>query len=251
VGRAFYTYTDSGTSQASNSQVWGGILSFDSTTRWSKLSWGLDMSYREASFSNGRRDEFDQFNVFSLNYAVTPYLRVSARANTETSNLASIENQTTSGWGWGLRWNPSPRTNLVLQQDQRFFGSSHLYSFDYRTPRTVWAISSTQGLSTGQFNGSRGFAGSAFDLLFAAFATIEPDPVARAQLVNSFMEANGIDPNANLNTGSLPSQVTKERRNRLGGFLGIKHGDRQAAQSLRRGFCGLLNPDDICQRQCD
>lgn len=152
VGRAFYTVTDSGTSQASNSEVWGGILSLDSTTRWSRLSWGLDMSYREASFSNGRRDEFDQLNILSINYAITPYLRVSARGNVETSNLASLDSQTTSGWGWGLRWSPSPRTNLVLQQDQRFFGSSHLYSFDYRTRRTVWSLSSTQSLSNGQFN---------------------------------------------------------------------------------------------------
>ena len=246
AGRAFYTYTDSGTSQASNSTVWGGLLGFNATTRWSKLSWGLDMSYREASFSNGRRDEFDQLNIFSLNYAVTPTLRVSARGNVETSNLASLDNQTTTGWGWGLRWNPSPRTNLVLQQDQRFFGSSYLASFDYRTPRTVWSISSVQGLSTGQFNGGRGFSGSAFDLLFAAFAQIEPDPIARAQLVYSFLEANGIDPNASLNTGYLPSQVTKERQDSASVAL---RGIRSTVivnvyQTFRQGvFVASLNPD--------
>ena len=38
------------------------------TQRWSRLSWGLDFTYREASFSN-RRSEFDQLNVLSLNYA--------------------------------------------------------------------------------------------------------------------------------------------------------------------------------------
>jgi uncharacterized protein (PEP-CTERM system associated) len=247
VGRAFYTATNSGTSQASNSEVWGGILSLNSTTRWSQLSWDLDMSYREASFSNGQRDQFDQLNILSLNYRITPYLIVSARGNFETTNLASLDNQTTSGWGWGLRWRPSPRTNLVLQQDQRFFGSSHLYSFDYRTPRTVWSVSSTQSLSTGQFNGGRGYSGSAFNLLFPAFASIEPDPVARAQLVYSFMDANGIDPNATLNTGYLPSQVTKERRNSASAaFLGIRSTVIfNVYQTLRQGvFVASLNPDE-------
>lgn len=211
VGRAFYTFTNSGTSQAADSTVWGALLGFDSTTRWSRLSWGLDFTYREAKFS-GQRSEFDQLNVLSLNYAVTPELRVSLRGNTETSNLVTIDSETTSGWGAGLRWTPSPRTNLVVDYDQRVFGNSHLYSFDYRTPRTVWSISNRQGLSTGQYNGGRGNSGSPFDLLFAQFAAIEPDPVARAQLVNNFLRANGIDPNSSLNTGYLPNQVVLERR---------------------------------------
>ena len=112
VGRAFYTFTDSGSSQASDSTVWGALLGFDSTTRWSRLSWGLDFTYREARFTN-RRSEFDQLNVLSLNYAITPELRVSLRGNVETSNLTSFEDETTSGLGGGLRWTPSPRTNLV------------------------------------------------------------------------------------------------------------------------------------------
>lgn len=218
LARAFYTYTNSGTSQASNSSAWGALLAFDSTTRWSKLAWGLDLTYREVNFSEGR-SEFDQLNVLSLTYALTPEFKVSLRGNTERSNLVSLDTETTSGWGAGLRWNPSPRTNLFLEYDQRVFGSSHVYSFDYRSPRTVWAISSRQGLSTGQTNGrgqftaGQGSPGTAFDLLFAQFASVQPDPVLRAQLVNNFLRANGIDPNASLNTGYLPNQVTEELRN--------------------------------------
>jgi uncharacterized protein (PEP-CTERM system associated) len=246
LGRAFYTFTDSGTSQAADSTVWGALLGFDSTTRWSKLSWGLDFTYREATFGD-RRSEFDQLNVLSLNYAVTPELRVSLRGNTETSNLVSLENETTTGYGGGLRWTPSPRTNLVVEYDQRVFGNSHLYSFDYRTPRTVWAISNRQGLSTGQYNGGRGNAGSPFDLLFAQFATVEPDPVARAQLVNNFLKANGVDPNASLNTGYLPNQVQLERRREASvAWLGqrstmIFNVYQTQTQSLQPA---LLNPDD-------
>ncbi len=211
VGRAFYSYTDSGTSQASDSSVWGALLGFDGTTRWSRLSWGLDFTYREARFTD-RRTEFDQLNVVSLNYAVTPELRVSARYNVETSNLASLDSETTTGWGGGLRWTPSPRTDLFLEYDQRFFGNSHLYGLNYRTPRTVWSISNRQGLSTGQTNFGRGNPGSPFELLFAQFATVEPDPVARAQLVNAFLQANGINPNTPLNPSYLPNNVVVERQ---------------------------------------
>jgi uncharacterized protein (PEP-CTERM system associated) len=251
TGRVFYTTTNSGSSDAADSTVFGGILSFSASTRWSKLSWGLDLTYREVSFSD-RRNEFDQLNIFSLIYAVTPELRVSARVNSETSNLVSLDTETTTGYGGGLRWNPSPRTNLVIEYDQRIFGSSHLYSFDYRTPRTVWSISSFQGLSTGQttagaFGGRPGSSGSTFDLLFAQFATIEPDPVLRAQLVNNFMKANGINANASPSTAFLPSQVTEELRQQASvAWLGqrstaVLNVYQTQAQSLQPQ---LLNPDD-------
>jgi uncharacterized protein (PEP-CTERM system associated) len=246
VGRAFYTFTDSGTSQAANSTVWGALLGFDSTTRWSRLSWGLDFTYREARFAD-QRSQFDQLNVLSLNYAVTPELIASVRGNVETSNLTTLNRETTSGWGGGLRWSPSPRTRFIAEYDQRVFGNSHLLSLDYRTPRTVWALSNRQGLSTGQTNNGRGSSTSPFDLLFAQFAQIEPDPVARAQLVNDFMRANGIDPNSSFNSGYLPGQVVLERRQDASvSWLGVRDTlFLNLYQTQSEGLQpGVLNPDD-------
>jgi len=222
LARAFYTYTNSGTSQASDSAVWGGLLRFDSTTRWAKLGWSVDLSYREANFSEGR-STYDQLNLGSLTYELTPAVKVSLRGNVETSNLVTLERETTSGVGAGLRWDPSPRTKLLLEYDQRAFGSSHLYSLEYRTPRTLWVASSRRSLSVGQFNGGRGSAGSPFDMLFAQFATVEPDPVKREQLVTNFMQANGINADESLNSNFLPSQVQLEDRNDVSAsLLGVR-----------------------------
>lgn len=246
LGRAFYTHTDSGSSQASNSTVFGWLLGFDSTTRWSQLSWGLDFSYREARFTD-RRNEFDQLNVLSLTYAVTPELHATVRGNVETSNLTTVEDETNTGWGGGVTWRPSPRTRFIAEYDQRVFGNSHLYSFNYRTPRTVWIISDRQSLSTGQDGLGRGNAGSVFDMLFEQFASIEPDPVARAQLVNDFMRANGIDPTLSLNNGYLPGQVTLQRRQDASvSWLGLRstvifNVYQTEAEGLQPS---LLNPDD-------
>jgi uncharacterized protein (PEP-CTERM system associated) len=245
----FYTGTNSGTSQASDSSVWGGLLSFDSTTRWSRLSWGLTFSYREAAFEDSRT-EFDQLSFASLTYAITPDLKFTVRGNVETSNLVSIESESTTGWGLGLKWNPSPRTNLVLEYDQRIFGSSHLYSFFYFAPRSVWAVSSVQRLSTGQYGTGTVTTGgrSTFDVLFAQFATIEPDPVARAQLVNAFIQSNGLSSGASTGTTFLPSQVTLETNNEASVALqgarstvifSVFQTQYEALQSA------LLNPDNI------
>jgi uncharacterized protein (PEP-CTERM system associated) len=218
-----YSVTNSGTSAAPGSQTWGGDLSIDGSTRFPKLGWGITSTYREYNFSNSDEATTDLFTVASLNYAVTPYLRVSARANSETSNLVNQEKRTSTGWGAGLYWSPSPRTNLSMTKDQRFYGSSWDYSFDYRTPQTVWRLSSSQGLSTGGYNAGRGNPGSPFDLLFAQFARVEPDPALRSQLVNDYMQRNGIDPNGSLNRGYLPTEITEERRqNASVAYVGLR-----------------------------
>ena len=241
--RIEYTYTNSGTSQASNSSTLLGNLHFDATTRWSKLGWLVDLLHREYDFTQGR-DTTDNIALGQLTYAVTPEFRVSLRANTESNNITTLQMQTYNGWGWGLDWAPSPRTHLFLTEDQRFFGSSHVYGFDYRTPRSVWRISSTQGLSTGQYNGGRGNPGSAFDLLFAQFATLEPDPVLRAQLVNNFMQSNGINPNTPVSSSYLPSQVQEERRQEASvALMGIRSTVMFSAyQTYSRNLGVLSNP---------
>jgi uncharacterized protein (PEP-CTERM system associated) len=115
----------------------------------------------------------------------------------------------------------------------------------------VWAISNRQGLSTGQYNTGRGNPGSSFDLLFAQFATIEPDPVARAQLVNSFQRANGINPSSSLNNGFLPSQVQLERRREASvAWLGMRSTmifNVYQTQSQPVEATNSLNPNDPLQ----
>jgi uncharacterized protein (PEP-CTERM system associated) len=241
--RVNYTYTNSGTSQASNSSTLAGLIHFDSTTRWSMLGWGADLIYTAYDFSQGRSTN-DQLATGRLTYAFTPEFNVSARANIESTNTITLQNQTYTGWGWGLDWNPSPRTHLFLTEDQRYFGTSHVYGFDYRTPRTVWRISSTQGVSTGQYNSGRGNPYSAFDLLFAQFATVEPDPVLRAQLVNNFLQSNGINPNAPVTSNYLPNQVQEQRVQEISvALMGIQSTlIFNANQTYSRNLGVLSNP---------
>jgi uncharacterized protein (PEP-CTERM system associated) len=238
-----YGYTSTGTSQAADSSILAGILRFEASTRWSKLSWAATFTYRKIDFSTGNSN-FDEFALLSLRYAVTPELRVSVRGNIEASDLTSPERQTTSGWGGGLEWNPSPRTKLFLEEDQRSFGSSHVYGLEYRTPRTVWSISGRQGLSNGTFNGGRGNSGSAFDLLFTQFAAVQPDPVARAQLVTDFMKSNGIAQDTSFNSGYLTDQVTYERRQEASVALMGRRSTviLNAYQTYAKGLAGSPSP---------
>ena len=86
---------------------------------------------------------------------------------------------------------PSPRTRLSANYDRRQFGPTHSVNFEYRTARTVWNYVNSQQVSTITPNTGTTF----FDLYYALFASIEPDPAKRTQLVNTFLQQNGISPN--------------------------------------------------------
>ena len=57
---------------------------------------------------------------------------------------------------------------------------------------------------------------STYELFFAQFASIEPDPIRREALVRSFLAANGLDPNTQVIVGGfLSSQATITRNQNL------------------------------------
>jgi uncharacterized protein (PEP-CTERM system associated) len=112
-------------------------------------------------------------------------------------------------------WTPTERTQLSVTSEQRFFGNSHSISFEHRTPRTVWKYTDSRDLSTGFDQLRLGSRGTAYDLYFTQFASIEPDPVARAALVSNFLRSNGIAPNTVVLGGSIASAALVQRRQDL------------------------------------
>ena len=99
-------------------------------------------------------------------------------------------------YGAGAVWTPSPRTSLTANFDERSFGRTHNLSFEHRTALTTWRISDSRSVSTVNGENGAGSRGTAYNLLFAQFASIEPDPVKRTDLVNSALLRSGINPTA-------------------------------------------------------
>jgi uncharacterized protein (PEP-CTERM system associated) len=129
--------------------------------------------------------------VGSLDYLVDPTLVVALRAGTDVQDVSTGQSQTSTSWGAGVNWRPGPRTSLAIDYDRRYFGNSHALVFTHRMARTVWTASDTRSV---QIGGNRSRAEiSTYDLFYAQFASVEPDPVRRDALVRAFLDANGLD----------------------------------------------------------
>ena len=176
------------------------------------VGWSVQASRQSGDFRAGSANGSSR--VFgSVSRALDDLdLRLSVNTGYERGNQASTNQGSANTWGLGLTWTPTPRTSADLKYDQRLFGASHAVSLQHRTPLTVWQFTSSRGLNeSGSSLGAAG-AGSLFDLYFAQFASVEPDPIRRADLVNAFLAQNGLAGTSTAGTGFLRSAATIDNR---------------------------------------
>lgn len=209
-----YTITDASKTSNGDSSGSTAAVHLEPSTQ-ARLSWSVDASRQTSAYKAGRSTAGDRlFGTLNLRLDDQD-LQLNTRAGVELSDLASARRQRYETWGLGAVWAPSPRTRLVADLEQRFFGKSHTLSLEHRTPLTVWRLSDSRSLSTGNGQSGSSGRGTAFDLFFTQFASVEPDPVKRIDLVNSFLRNNGIDPTAGADPSFLRSAATLQDRQEL------------------------------------
>jgi uncharacterized protein (PEP-CTERM system associated) len=193
-----------------------------------RFGWGLNSVVQRSEYAAGDQNTSDA-TFANLSFAPLTELQLSLRAGFEGEELTTGQRYTSEFWGWGVSWQPGERTALSLQSDQRYFGRSHNFSFQHRMARSIWTYTDSRGLQDGGFggdilNGNPSRPVSNFDLYFAQFASIEPDPVKREVLVRAFLQATGIDPNAAAGGGFLTTGPTVQRSQNLSvGLVGVRN----------------------------
>lgn len=214
------TRSDSATASDVDTADASAKLSGNSAFR--NLGWSADASRQTVSYSAGRTTEADRLNL-GLTYTLTPQFNVFASGGRETNNFVTLDKISSSASSMGLNWAPSNTTKLSASRSKRPFGNAHNLSFEHRSARTVWRFTDSRDVSTTPSQTGFGSIGSIYDLLFSQFASIEPDPIARAALVNAYLQANGINPSAIVVSDFLSSAVSVQRRQNLSfSLLGLR-----------------------------
>lgn len=169
---------------------------------WQRGNLGFGLSAYRAIHETPRTARAHNGGVTAnLNWRPDPDVQGFLRLGSEVDDMRSGKSERVWTWGLGAIWTPTPRTLLRADYDRRFFGRAHTLMASHRTARTVWTLSDTRSLQTGGVGG-RAIV-SAYDLFFAQFASVEPDPVKRDALVRSFLAANGIDAGSEVAVGGF------------------------------------------------
>ncbi len=198
------------------------LLSLKGRPSASRLGWSVQAAQQSAGYSLGRTTESDSLTG-SLSYAFNPQVVVTASAGQEGNNYSTLEKERTFTSGQGIQWTPSPNASFSASRQTRQFGQSHNINLAYRTARTAWSFTDSQDVTNTPSQSNLGSLGPIYDLYFTQFASVEPDPVKRAVLVNTFLQVNGINPNAIVVSNFLTSAVSLQRRQELSfTLLGVR-----------------------------
>lgn len=172
------------------------------------FGWGLSANRQINDFEAGRRTAQDAVTA-SLTYAFDPALQLSLRAGWEAQDVLDAEQATSDTWGYGVGWQPTPRTSINLQIDRRFFGRAHSLSFSHRMKRSVWNYSDSRSISGGGGGGLRPL--TLFDLFYSICIRETGDLAGCEPSVRNQLLSQGLSPDQVVSGGFLTSALSLQR----------------------------------------
>lgn len=193
--------------------VYDGLLHVGNRSPGQIVWWAVDATQQTADFSSGRRIDTTALRG-RISYAITPHLRLSGIGGVESTNQLTPNQQSHNIVGFGGDWQPSERTRLFFERENRYFGESHNVEFEHRTPLTVWRYTDRRRISNG-LGAQSPSLGSLYDLLNGFYSRVESDPVQRALLVQADIDRRGLPANMQVFQDFLTSQSILQRVQQL------------------------------------
>jgi uncharacterized protein (PEP-CTERM system associated) len=191
-----------------------GQVSISSASQGTVIGWGLSASRDHASFRTARGIDNERV-VASLSVMPVYDWRLTLRGGQESTNAIDTERLRYDNWGAGLQWTPNQRTQVSLNTDRRYFGSSHQVSISHRLPLSTIIYSGSKAVSTTSDPNAGGQTVTLYELYFLLYASAVPDPVAREQFVLTLLQSLGLNPGALATGGFINRTVTLQRRSDL------------------------------------
>ncbi|MDQ5926429.1 MAG: hypothetical protein QG554_1371 [Pseudomonadota bacterium] len=203
----------------SATQGWSGRLS----RQVGSAGWSLQADHQKVDYDRGRDTESSNLSG-RFSYAWSPQWITGLTFGRESNDLLSLDTRSYSNHGVDVTWRPSDRTTLSAGVNDRYFGTGHNLSFEHRAARTVVRLSDVRNVSTSPNANVNASLGTLYDLLDALFATLEPDPVKRAQLVQAELQSRGLPGELMVSQSFLVSQATLQRQQQLSVLMTARRG---------------------------
>ncbi|MCK9686372.1 TIGR03016 family PEP-CTERM system-associated outer membrane protein [Scleromatobacter humisilvae] len=217
-----YSITHSSSGAIGNSTNSGGSAHLGTAQTTARIGWGLDVSDEKTDFSEGRATT-TKSAVGSLIFSPDGELQLTLRGGREGTDVESLNLKYDTTYGASVRWKPSDRTTLLLEDDKRYFGDAYTFSFQHRTAHTVWMIGDSRQVTNNASAASQGQLMTAFDLIYMQLASKYPDPVTRASQTLLELQALGLNPLVVVPTGFLTDAVSLQRTLSFSvGYIGLR-----------------------------
>lgn len=188
------------------------------------LGWSLDLGRTQVRYDGAAPDTTATSATATVSYTVNPALVTRLVAGVESNDQLTAQQEQTSTVGAGVDWRPTSRTTVSANVFDRYFGLAHDVTLEHRFRQSVLRFSESRSVVDTPETGVATL-GSLYELVDDLFKPQEPDPVARARLVNEYLRRTGLPANLAVRRNFLVSQATRQSQ-RQASF--IVQGQRQS-----------------------
>jgi uncharacterized protein (PEP-CTERM system associated) len=201
--------TEDSAVESTRHSEWLALLA--SSPNAGRLGWLIDGSVQQVNNDEIGKRKNNRVRA-SLIYPLVPTLTISVVGGYEENNLLNQEDRSGPSNGFGLEWNPGPRTRLVATGEKRFFGNGYNVSFSHRTPLTAWRLSTSRDVVLAPNATAAANQISVVELISDILSSSIPDPAARAAAVGQRLGQAGVPAASAPSSGFLTSRPTLNRR---------------------------------------
>lgn len=185
---------DTGRKRLGNNDGQTVALSVASGSRFTDLGWNVLL--REQRIDDELAPETSAATAsFGLRYSLSRKLALTGNVGYDKYDYAALGGVTEGrSWSTGFIYTPSSRTRVDASVGRRFYGDSYSLSANHRARRAVFSLSYSDAVTNTR---SQFLLPSTVDtaaLLDSLFLSAFPDPVARRQAVEAYINAAGLPP---------------------------------------------------------
>lgn len=220
-----------------DSSARNGSIDLRSPSPSALLGWFAQANWDRVTYEDREPVETGR-GIVGLQASPAPEFRVNLRGGRESQVQGTTGPATWSDtYGGGLGWQPSPRTQLQLDADERYFGRAVRAAFSHRMPRSIVTYSFSRDTTQSALQTSQ--AVTLYDLLYRQSESAFPDPAARDAAVRDLLRNNGQDGAQIVSPEFQTSSVSVQRRQDLA-FTWLGRRTTVVAQGFTTSVAGLI-----------
>jgi len=139
-----YTGGSGNNNDGSNSATWN--LALESGPYFTTFPWDVGVTETTTDFQD--RDDTRREYTAGGAYLISPRWRLTGRVGYEENDVDTSRTDTDGAtWNVGGGWTPNPRTSLVVDYGDRYFGETYSGRFTHRSRRTTFSLDASRDIT--------------------------------------------------------------------------------------------------------
>jgi uncharacterized protein (PEP-CTERM system associated) len=206
---------------ANDSNTTLGSLTLRSPRRGALFGWGLSATRQRVEFASSASATTS--DRIGLELALQPDVdwRLALTGGQERTDVIGAARREYENYGGSIQWTPSPRTTVLVQGEERYFGRAHRVAIEHRLQRSALRYSDSRDVTSGADGLAAGQGVTLYQVFFALLEAQFPDPVQRDQAVLALIQSLGRNRDEVVPGGLFTTAgITTQRRQELVWTLG-------------------------------